>query len=88
MSRLRIEGLTLSRSREFTLGPIDLSVEQGSRTAIVGPSGCGKTSVLRCVAGLERGMHGTVRLGDRAVDDGRRHVAPSDRRIGFVFQDG
>lgn len=88
MSGLQIERLTLARSRDFTLGPIDLEIARGSRTAIVGPSGCGKTSVLRCIAGLEREMAGTIRLGGEVVDDGRRHVPPSARRIGFVFQSG
>ena len=48
----------------------------------VGPSGCGKTTALRMVAGLEEISEGTIRIGDRPVND----VAPKDRDIAMVFQ--
>src|SRR5688500_3622922 len=48
----------------------------------VGQSGCGKTTALRMVAGLEDITGGTVRIGDRVVND----VPPKDRDIAMVFQ--
>ena len=36
---------------------------------LVGPSGCGKTTALRMVAGLEQITAGTLRFGDRVVND-------------------
>jgi multiple sugar transport system ATP-binding protein len=48
----------------------------------VGPSGCGKTTALRMVAGLEEISEGTVRIGDRIVND----VPPKDRDVAMVFQ--
>ena len=44
---------------------------------LVGPSGCGKTTALRMVAGLEDISDGTVRIGDRVVNDSRRRTATS-----------
>lgn len=40
------------------LGPIALSLEPGETVALTGPSGIGKTSLLRIVAGLDRGFTG------------------------------
>ncbi|MDT3681915.1 MAG: sn-glycerol-3-phosphate ABC transporter ATP-binding protein UgpC [Truepera sp.] len=49
---------------------------------LVGPSGCGKTTALRMIAGLEEITEGTIRIGDRIVND----VPPKDRDIAMVFQ--
>jgi multiple sugar transport system ATP-binding protein len=49
---------------------------------LVGPSGCGKTTALRMVAGLEEISEGTLRIGDRVVND----VPPKDRDVAMVFQ--
>ena len=48
----------------------------------VGPSGCGKSTTLRMVAGLEDISAGTLKIGDRVVND----VEPKDRDIAMVFQ--
>jgi multiple sugar transport system ATP-binding protein len=49
---------------------------------LVGPSGCGKSTLLRMVAGLEDVTEGTIRIGDRIVND----VPPRERDIAMVFQ--
>src|SRR3712207_8011403 len=48
----------------------------------VGPSGCGKSTTLRMIAGLEEISDGTLRIGEKVVND----VAPKDRDIAMVFQ--
>src|SRR5688500_13236345 len=60
---------------------IDLEVREGEFLVLVGPSGCGKTTTLRMVAGLETPSAGTIRIGDRVVND----VAARDRDIAMVF---
>jgi multiple sugar transport system ATP-binding protein len=62
---------------------VDLTIPDGSLAVLVGPSGCGKTTLLRLVAGLEAISAGTVRIGDRVVND----VSPKDRDLAMVFQD-
>jgi multiple sugar transport system ATP-binding protein len=57
-------------------------VEEGEFIVLVGPSGCGKSTMLRMIAGLETITAGTLRIGDRVVND----VAPKDRDIAMVFQ--
>ncbi|HTK23508.1 MAG TPA: sn-glycerol-3-phosphate ABC transporter ATP-binding protein UgpC [Gaiella sp.] len=61
---------------------MDLEIEDGEFMVLVGPSGCGKTTALRMVAGLEEISDGTVRIGDRIVND----LTPRERDIAMVFQ--
>jgi iron(III) transport system ATP-binding protein len=65
-----------------------LIVPAGESAAILGPSGCGKTTLLRIIAGLEIPDEGLVVLdGTAASGQGRIIVPPSQRSLGFVFQD-
>ncbi|MGE5228016.1 MAG: ABC transporter ATP-binding protein [Planctomycetaceae bacterium] len=66
----------------IALDDLSLDVPDGQFMILVGPSGCGKTTALRCVAGLEKPTRGTIRVGDRVVND----VTPRDRDIAMVFQ--
>jgi multiple sugar transport system ATP-binding protein len=61
---------------------LDLEIRDGEFMVFVGPSGCGKTTALRMVAGLEEISEGTIRIGDRIVNN----VSPKDRDIAMVFQ--
>ncbi|SEL88956.1 carbohydrate ABC transporter ATP-binding protein, CUT1 family [Pseudoxanthomonas sp. GM95] len=57
-------------------------VADGELMVLVGPSGCGKSTLLRMIAGLEDISGGTLKIGERVVND----VAPKDRDIAMVFQ--
>jgi sn-glycerol 3-phosphate transport system ATP-binding protein len=61
---------------------VSLAIPNGSFTVLLGPSGCGKSTLLRMVAGLETVSEGSVKIGDRRVND----VEPADRDIAMVFQ--
>jgi multiple sugar transport system ATP-binding protein len=61
---------------------LNLEIGDGEFMVLVGPSGCGKTTSLRMIAGLEEITSGTLRIGDRVVND----VPPKDRDIAMVFQ--
>jgi multiple sugar transport system ATP-binding protein len=61
---------------------LDLSIADGEFLVLVGPSGCGKSTTLRMIAGLESISSGTLKIGDRVVND----VHPSNRDIAMVFQ--
>jgi multiple sugar transport system ATP-binding protein len=61
---------------------IDLDIADKEFIVLVGPSGCGKSTTLRMVAGLEEITDGTIRIGNRVVND----VPPKDRDIAMVFQ--
>jgi multiple sugar transport system ATP-binding protein len=61
---------------------LNLEITDGEFMVLVGPSGCGKTTSLRMIAGLEEISDGTLKIGERVVND----VAPKDRDIAMVFQ--
>jgi multiple sugar transport system ATP-binding protein len=61
---------------------MNLEIQDGEFMVLVGPSGCGKTTALRMVAGLEEISEGTLKIGDRVVND----LGPRDRDIAMVFQ--
>jgi multiple sugar transport system ATP-binding protein len=60
-----------------------LAIGDGERMVLVGPSGCGKTTLLRLLAGLEEATAGTLRIGERVVND----LSPQERNVAMVFQD-
>jgi multiple sugar transport system ATP-binding protein len=61
---------------------LSLDIADGEFMILVGPSGCGKTTALRMVAGLEAVTAGTIRIGDRVVND----LEPKERDVAMVFQ--
>ena len=74
--------LQLPRPGRFTL-EADLHLPGQGITAVFGPSGCGKTSLLRAMAGLERGA-GRVAVGavaDLCVFDRHAHWRVEPRAL-------
>lgn len=57
------------RSKSFgprpVLGALALEVAAGERVALLGPSGIGKTTLIRIIAGLDRGFDGTLAVPER-----------------------
>lgn len=69
---------------------LDVSFEASRRvTGVFGASGAGKTALLESIAGLRRGVRGTIRFGEEVwLDTPRRRNLPPERRgIGYVPQD-
>ncbi|HXL95239.1 MAG TPA: ATP-binding cassette domain-containing protein [Streptosporangiaceae bacterium] len=85
---MRVTGLHKAFGTHPVLTGVDLEVPDGSLTAILGPSGSGKTTLLRLLAGFERADQGEIVVGGTVVDNGRIHVPPERRRIGYVPQEG
>jgi multiple sugar transport system ATP-binding protein len=61
---------------------LDLEIGDGEFLILVGPSGSGKTTALRMVVGLEEVTGGTIKIGDRVVNE----LPPRERNIAMVFQ--
>ena len=69
------------------LGPVTLSINQGSFTVILGRSGSGKSTLLNLMAGLDKLSDGVLSVGD---DDLTRinsnKLAKYRSKIGIIFQ--
>jgi len=88
MSTIQLRGLAKRFGDTPVLHNIDLTVPDGSTTAVLGASGSGKTTLLRLVAGFDQVNAGTVVIGGQVVDDGRRSVRAQHRGVGYVPQEG
>lgn len=65
-----------------------INVPAGHTTALLGPNGAGKSTIVAALAGLQPLTNGSVKLGDRVLDEpsSGTFVRPEHRRIGIVFQ--
>ncbi|MBF4550495.1 ABC transporter ATP-binding protein [Pseudoclavibacter sp. VKM Ac-2888] len=82
--RLETRALTVTRGRTRVLGPVSLSIQPGSITAVVGHNGAGKSSLLQALAGVRRAPRGTVLLDGQ--DTARMRAGALRTRVGYVFQ--
>ena len=88
MSAVSVSSLVVEYGGKRVVQSLDLDIEEGAFVTLLGPSGCGKTTTLRCIAGLERPVSGSIRYGDRVVFDSESNVfvPPEKRKPGLVFQ--
>jgi multiple sugar transport system ATP-binding protein len=83
MAGITFDNVTKTYGDGFlAVSDLNLEVHDGEFVVFVGPSGCGKTTALRMLAGLEEISGGTVRIGERVVNN----VPPGDRDVAMVFQ--
>lgn len=85
--RVSVRGARKQYGALAALDGLDLDIEPGKFTVLLGPSGSGKSTLVRSIAGIERLDEGSIHLGDVAVSDGHRYVAPERRGLSMVFQD-
>ncbi|MCW4453974.1 sn-glycerol-3-phosphate ABC transporter ATP-binding protein UgpC [Flavobacterium sp. MXW15] len=83
MAKVQLDGVRkVYDNGQVAVQGASFEVADGELMVLVGPSGCGKSTLLRMVAGLEEISAGTLRIGERVVND----VVPKDRDIAMVFQ--
>jgi multiple sugar transport system ATP-binding protein len=82
LAEVAFDGVSKHFGSVAAVDGLSLHIHDGEFMVLLGPSGCGKTTALRMLAGLETATAGTIRIGDRAVND----VEPRDRDVSMVFQ--
>lgn len=68
------------------LDACSLTIERGSRNALIGVNGSGKTTLFQHANGLFRPRSGIVRYAGEAVDYSRKGLRELRSRVGLVFQ--
>ena len=82
MATVTFENVSKRFGDVVAVDDLNLDIRDAEFMVLVGPSGCGKTTSLRMIAGLEEITSGTLRIGERIIND----VPPKDRDIAMVFQ--
>jgi len=82
MAEIRLEHLIKNYGTVPVVKDLNLTIQDGEFLTLLGPSGCGKTTTLRMIAGLEQVTGGTIRIGERVVND----LPAGERDIAMVFQ--
>lgn len=71
MPVLELVGVSKTYRKRLLFQDVDLSLDEGSSTALVGPNGSGKSVLLRIMCRFIEPDHGTVRLSPRFLSPGR-----------------
>jgi len=82
MAQVTLENVSKKFDEVVAVREVNLMIQDKEFVVLVGPSGCGKSTTLRMIAGLEEITAGTIKIGERVVND----VPPKDRDIAMVFQ--
>jgi zinc transport system ATP-binding protein len=76
-----VQSLTFTYERTAVLEDIHFTVRGGDFLGLVGPNGSGKTTLLKCMLGLLKPDHGTIKLFGQDI-----RKFKDWHRIGFVSQ--
>jgi cobalt/nickel transport system ATP-binding protein len=84
------ERLTYRYDRLTAIDGLSLSIQEGSRVALVGANGSGKSTLLRILDGLYFGQEGSLRFRGEELTEGRfaddAFAFSFRRQVGLVFQ--
>lgn len=81
---LTVEHLTCQFGEHTVLNDLNLTVPQGSFTAIIGPNGCGKSTLLRALARAIPAQSGRVLLNGTPL--AQLHTRAVAREVGLLPQ--
>lgn len=82
-----LHGNLLLQRGDFKLETQNFEIPATGLTAIFGQSGSGKTTFLRCLAGFEERVTGTLFLSDQAWLKQGKSMPVHKRNLGYVFQE-
>lgn len=85
LGNIALEEVTVRYGEKPALKDISLSVNAGSRIAVIGPTAAGKTQLLYLLTGLIQPQEGRVTFDEHPID--YYDSESFHRQVGFVFQD-
>ena len=84
MSRLESRGLSLRYDDRMVVDDLDLSIPDGSFTAVIGPNACGKSTLLKGLARILAPAAGSVLLDGTSI--GSLHTKAVARELAMLPQ--
>jgi len=85
LGKIELKNISVLYDGKPALKEISISVEPGSRAAIIGPTAAGKTQLLYLLTSLVKPDEGNVEFDGIKIDDFKKETFHC--QIGFVFQD-
>jgi len=82
---ISVRGVSVSFGQKSVLKNVSLTVNAGTRTAVIGPTAAGKTQLLYLLTGLIEPTSGTVEYDGRPINQYEK--TSLHQQVGFVFQD-
>ncbi|MDD4971066.1 MAG: ABC transporter ATP-binding protein [Paludibacter sp.] len=82
---LELKDITVVYGDKPALKKVSLTIEAGTRTAVIGPTAAGKTQLLYLLTGLIQPKDGAILFDDININDYNKETF--QQQIGFVFQD-
>jgi len=82
---IEIQNVVVNYGEKPVLKNISMSIEPGTRTAIIGPTAAGKTQLLYLLTSLIKPQSGTILFDGTDINDYDKETF--QHQIGFVFQD-
>ena len=78
---IAVDNLSFEYPGVKALSEVSFRIEPASVTALVGPNGAGKSTLMRCIAGLDRPLLGSIELaGVDVLEQPRR----AHRKLGYL----
>ena len=83
--KIELKNINVSFGEKPVLKDVSLTINSGTRTAIIGPTAAGKTQLLYLLTGLLKPNSGKILFDDIDLNDYNKENF--QHQIGFVFQD-
>ncbi len=74
-SPLAIRGMTVSYGQKPVVFSVDMTVAEGSMTAIIGPNGAGKSTLLKAALGIVQPLAGQALVYGKSLKAARHRIA-------------
>ena len=85
MSLLSVSGVSCSIAERPILSSFNFELNQGEYWGVLGANGIGKTTLLMTLAGLRQANEGSIRIGDKTLEQWPRKLLA--RQLGLLLQD-
>ena len=74
-SPFAVRGMTVSYGQKPVVFSVDMTVSEGSMTAIIGPNGAGKSTLLKAALGIVKPLSGRVMVFGKSLKGQRDRIA-------------